>query len=101
MMNPRQWFQTRLKWAGMGNAQELIHWRETKHFFSVKTGRRFSKSHTDLATNNNTCSLPRRVATKRRTTAGLPEVVYQPEPGMGGPFFEVDLGIRRQRNGWD
>src|SRR5947207_7411175 len=32
-MNPRQWFQARLKWAVLEEGYGLTHWRESEHIF--------------------------------------------------------------------
>jgi hypothetical protein len=32
-VNPRQWFQARLRWAVMEEGQGLTHWREEEHIF--------------------------------------------------------------------
>jgi hypothetical protein len=97
---PRQWFQTRLRWAVLEEGRGLDHWREAEHIFlsddrdtafqeALRIGH--AEEHSLVPT---------------QEQKGVPvidcrfaEVVYLEELGMGRTAFEVYLGDKTATEG--
>ena len=90
---PRQWFQTRLRWAVLEEGRGLDHWREAEHIFLSDDRDTAFEEALRIGHAEEHCLIP----TKEQK--GVPEVdcrfaevVYLEELGMGRTAFEVYLG---------
>jgi len=93
---PRQWFQTRLRWAVLEEGRGLDHWREAEHIFlsddrdtafqeALRIGHAEEHSLVPTQEQKGVPAIDCRFA----------EVVYLEELGMGRTAFEVYLGDKK------
>jgi hypothetical protein len=97
-MKPRQWFQTRLRWAVLEEGRGLDHWREAEHIFlsedreaafqeALRIGYAGEYSLSPALDQEPAPSFDCRFA----------EVEYLKELGMGRTSFEVCIGNKPAR----
>jgi hypothetical protein len=93
---PRQWFQTRLRWAVLEEGRGVDHWREAEHIFlsddrdaafqeALRIGHAEEHSLVPTQEQKGVPAIDCRFA----------EVVYLEELGMGRTAFEVYLGDKK------
>jgi hypothetical protein len=94
-MNPRQWFQARLRWAVLEEGYGLTHWRESEHIFLSENRDAAFQEALRLGYAEEHSLIPNEDDDRNPVIdCRFAEVVYLEERGMGRTAFEVYLGER-------
>ena len=94
-MNPREWFQTRLRWAVMEEGHGLTRWREAEHIF-LSENRDAAFQEALRIGHAEECSLiPNQGDDLPLVDFRFAEVVYLQELGTGRTAFEVYIGEKK------
>lgn len=97
-MKPRQWFQTRLRWAVLEEGRGLDHWREAEHIF-LSEDRETAFQEALRIGYADEYSLSPALDQEPGPSFGcrFAEVEYLEELGMGRTSFEVNIGKKPAR----
>jgi hypothetical protein len=99
-MKPRQWFQTRLRWAVLEEGRGLDHWREAAHIFLSEDRETAFQEALRIGYAGEYCLSPALDQEPGPSfDCRFAEVEYLEELGMGRTSFEVYIGKKPAREG--
>ncbi len=90
-MNPREWFQARLRWAVMEEGYGLTQWREAEHIFLSESRETAFQEALRIGYAEEHSLIPNEGDDMPAVDFRFAEVVYLEELGMGRTAFEVYL----------